>query len=61
MFLERRLLLLQCSLLPGGIILQGVLLLQGSMSVFVCQGGGVLHKLLMFLTWMGSVFCLPLA
>jgi hypothetical protein len=63
------LLLLQCSLLPGGIILQGVLLLQGYMSVFLrattvrCQwgywhsdsvfdqGGGVHHKLLMFLTW----------
>jgi hypothetical protein len=33
------LLLLQRSLLPGGIILQGVLLLQGSMSVFACHYG----------------------
>jgi hypothetical protein len=33
------LLLLQCSLLPGGIILQGVLLLQGYMSVFACHYG----------------------
>jgi hypothetical protein len=33
------LLLLQHSLLPGGIILQGVLLLQGSMSVFACHYG----------------------
>jgi hypothetical protein len=34
-------LLLQRSLLPGGIILQGVLLLQGSMSVFACHYGFV--------------------
>jgi hypothetical protein len=33
------LLLLQRSLLPVGIILQGVLFLQGSMSVFACQFG----------------------
>jgi hypothetical protein len=33
------LLLLQRSLLPGGIILQGVLLFQGSMSVFACHYG----------------------
>jgi hypothetical protein len=33
------LLLLQRSLLPGGIILQGVLLLQGSMSIFACHYG----------------------
>jgi hypothetical protein len=33
------LLLLQHSLLPGGNILQGVLLLQGSMSVFACHYG----------------------
>jgi hypothetical protein len=33
------LLLLQRSLLPGGIILQGVLLLQGSMSSFACHYG----------------------
>jgi hypothetical protein len=33
------LVLLQRSLLPGGIILQGVLLLQGSMSVFACHYG----------------------
>jgi hypothetical protein len=32
-------LLLQRSLLPGGIILQGVLLLQGSTSVFACHYG----------------------
>jgi hypothetical protein len=38
-FLLLLLLLLQRSLLPGGIILQGVLLLQGSMSVFVCHYG----------------------
>jgi hypothetical protein len=65
-------LLLQRSLLPGGIILQGVLLLQGSMSVLLWlganwgywpsdsvfdQGGGVHHKLLMFFTWMGSFAC----
>jgi quinol-cytochrome oxidoreductase complex cytochrome b subunit len=31
------LLLLQHSLLPGGIILQGVLLIQGSMRVFACH------------------------
>jgi hypothetical protein len=31
--------LLQRSLLPGGINLQGVLLLQGSMSVFACHYG----------------------
>jgi hypothetical protein len=61
------LLLLQCSLLPGGIILQGVLLLQGYIERFCVplllganwgywpsdsvfdQGGGVHHKLLMFL------------
>jgi hypothetical protein len=30
---------LQCSLLPGGIILQGVLLLQGYMNVFACHYG----------------------
>jgi hypothetical protein len=35
------LLLLQCSLLPGVIVLQGVLLLQGSMSVFACHYGWV--------------------
>jgi hypothetical protein len=69
------LLLLQRSLLPGEIIFQGVLLLQGSMSVILrattvrCQlgllacdsvfeqGGGVHHKLLMFLTWIGSFAC----
>jgi hypothetical protein len=33
------LLLLQRSLLPGGIILQGALLLQGSMSIFACHYG----------------------
>jgi hypothetical protein len=33
------LLLLQRLLLPGGIILQGVLLLQGSMSIFACHYG----------------------
>jgi hypothetical protein len=67
--------LLQRSLLPGGIILQGVFLLQSYMSVFAChytvryqlgllaydsvfdQGGGVHHKLLMFLSWMGSFAC----
>jgi hypothetical protein len=38
---QSALLLLQCSLLPGGIILQGVLLLQGSMSVFACHYGYV--------------------
>jgi hypothetical protein len=32
-------LLLQHSLLPGGIILQGVLLFQGSMSIFACHYG----------------------
>jgi hypothetical protein len=34
-------LLLQRSLLPGGIILQGVLLLQVSMSIFACHYGWV--------------------
>jgi hypothetical protein len=69
------LLLLQRSLLPGGIILQGVLLLPGFYERFCVplrlganwgywprdsvfdQRGGVHHKLLMFLTWVGSFAC----
>jgi hypothetical protein len=49
-------LLLQRSLLPGGIILQGVLLLQGSKAFFLRATNTATH-----VSHLDGVFCLPLA